>query len=73
VTIEVRTADGALHVRVHDDGRGGADPTGGGLAGLERRVAAADGTLRVESPRGGGTLIAVRLPGDGLQSAGRTG
>ena len=32
-----------MHVEVTDDGRGGADPAGGGLAGLARRVAAADG------------------------------
>ncbi|WP_433560211.1 sensor histidine kinase [Pseudonocardia xinjiangensis] len=69
VTIEVRTTDGALDVTVHDDGRGGADPAGGGLAGLARRVEAADGTLRVESPPGAGTVIAAHLPGAGLQQS----
>jgi signal transduction histidine kinase len=72
VTIEVRTTDGALHVTVHDDGRGGADPTGGGLAGLARRVEAADGTLRVESPAGAGTLIAAHLPDAELRATAAT-
>ena len=39
-----------------DDGRGGADPAGGGLSGLARRVAALDGRFRVDSPAGGPTI-----------------
>ncbi len=62
MTITLRTADGVLNVAVRDDGCGGADPTGVGLAGLARRVAAADGTFHVASPPGGGTTIAVELP-----------
>ena len=42
---------------VADDGRGGADPAGGGLTGLRQRVGALDGTLRVESPAGGPTTV----------------
>jgi signal transduction histidine kinase len=52
----------ALRIVVGDDGRGGADPEGLGLAGLRARVEALDGTLSLESPRGGGTAVEVRLP-----------
>jgi signal transduction histidine kinase len=51
-----------LLVRIEDDGVGGADPAGGGLAGLARRVAALDGRLRVSSPAGGPTVITAELP-----------
>ncbi|WP_344589627.1 sensor histidine kinase [Actinomadura vinacea] len=51
-----------IGVRIEDDGRGGADPGGGGLAGLARRVAALDGTFRVDSPPGGPTVIGAELP-----------
>jgi signal transduction histidine kinase len=52
----------ALVVEVGDDGVGGADVEGSGLAGLRARVEALDGTLRVQSPPGGGTRLEVRLP-----------
>ncbi|GAB2662026.1 sensor histidine kinase [Saccharopolyspora gloriosae] len=53
----------SLRVVIRDDGRGGADPDGGtGLLGIRRRVAALDGTARIDSPAGGGTTIEVRLP-----------
>ncbi|WP_253194628.1 histidine kinase [Streptomyces sp. MP131-18] len=52
----------ALTVRVTDDGRGGADPAGGGLLGLARRAAALDGRLSVASPAGGPTVITAELP-----------
>ncbi|MES1247785.1 MAG: two-component sensor histidine kinase, partial [Actinomycetota bacterium] len=51
-----------LVVRVTDDGRGGAEATGRGLSGLERRVAALDGRFRVESPAGGPTTIEAVMP-----------
>ncbi|MGW5667157.1 sensor histidine kinase [Micromonospora sp. NPDC003776] len=56
-----RTA-GALAVTLTDDGRGGADPTGGGLDGLRRRVEALDGTLTLTSPPGGPTVLHAELP-----------
>jgi signal transduction histidine kinase len=49
-------------VAISDDGRGGADPSGGGLAGLARRVLALDGAFTVDSPEGGPTKIAAILP-----------
>jgi signal transduction histidine kinase len=54
--------NGILHVEVRDDGVGGAVPEGTGLVGLDDRVAAAGGRLRVDSPRGGGTRVTVDLP-----------
>jgi signal transduction histidine kinase len=62
--IDVRIAQlgERLSVEIHDDGRGGADPGGGGLSGLRRRVEALDGTLAVLSPAGGPTTIRAELP-----------
>jgi signal transduction histidine kinase len=64
---QVTSQDGAsaerLVVEVWDDGRGGArlEP-GGGLAGLESRVAALDGSLTVASPDGGPTTVRAEFP-----------
>jgi signal transduction histidine kinase len=52
----------ALRVLVGDDGRGGADPSGSGLAGLRARVEALDGSLSVDSPAGVGTVVEVTIP-----------
>ena len=51
-----------LHVHVRDDGVGGADPHGGGLLGLEDRLAAINGELPIDSPAGGGALVAAAIP-----------
>lgn len=57
------TASGRLLLRVSDDGRGGADVTGGsGLAGLAERLRAVDGVFVVDSPAGGGTVVTAELP-----------
>ncbi|MET8868425.1 histidine kinase [Nonomuraea sp. NPDC004580] len=52
----------AVSVAISDDGRGGADPSGGGLSGLARRVLALDGTFTVDSPPGGPTRVTATLP-----------
>ncbi|HLU73937.1 MAG TPA: histidine kinase [Nonomuraea sp.] len=52
----------AVRVDVSDDGAGGADPSGGGLSGLARRVLALDGAFEVVSPAGGGTRVTATLP-----------
>lgn len=62
--VTVEPVDGVLRVEVRDDGVGGAFAGGSGLLGLEDRLAAARGTLKVESPPGVGTTIAIRLPLD---------
>ncbi|MFF4283720.1 sensor histidine kinase [Streptomyces sp. NPDC001633] len=52
-----------LVVEVADDGRGGAgERTGGGLAGLRRRLAVFDGTLEISSPAGGPTCARMVVP-----------
>ncbi|HEU4349457.1 MAG TPA: ATP-binding protein [Actinoplanes sp.] len=59
----VEERDHTLHLRVTDDGIGGAQPQhGSGLAGLHDRVEALGGTIDISSPTGHGTLIQVRLP-----------
>src|ERR1019366_4661130 len=45
-----------LHIVIRDDGIGGADPRGQGLAGLADRIAGVDGRLSVRSPAGGPTV-----------------
>jgi signal transduction histidine kinase len=58
------SGDGAsIRVTVHDDGCGGVDPEGSGLAGLRDRVSALGGTLGVESRANAGTRLTVELPG----------
>ncbi|MBT2481455.1 sensor histidine kinase [Streptomyces sp. ISL-94] len=52
-----------LTVTVTDDGVGGADPgRGTGLVGLRKRVGSVDGTIMIDSPLGGPTVITVELP-----------
>ncbi|WP_433226682.1 histidine kinase [Actinomadura formosensis] len=63
VDIAVVRRGEVLGVTVRDDGRGGADPSGGtGLTGLARRVRSVDGTFRITSPAGGPTTVTVELP-----------
>jgi signal transduction histidine kinase len=58
-----------LRIAVADNGAGGAvlggagDPDGGtGLMGLMQRAASVDGTLTIDSPPGGPTVITAELP-----------
>jgi GAF domain-containing protein len=60
--VEATSDGGALRVEIRDDGVGGADPDGGGLVGLDDRVAALGGQMRIDSQPGDGTLIAATLP-----------
>jgi signal transduction histidine kinase len=61
--IDVRREGGTLRIRVTDDGVGGADPArGSGLASLAQRARSVDGTLRLDSPPGGPTVVTVELP-----------
>jgi signal transduction histidine kinase len=62
-SVSMRHANGALTIVVADDGTGGADPAAGtGLRGIERRLAAFDGTIALSSPSGGPTAITMELP-----------
>ncbi|MET7370930.1 sensor histidine kinase [Micromonospora arida] len=69
VTVRLRQHDGLLRVQVGDDGSGGAAVgstahalPGGGLAGLRDRARTVDGTMRIDSPPGGPTLVTLELP-----------
>ncbi|WP_150252911.1 sensor histidine kinase [Nocardiopsis deserti] len=63
ISVRLERADGVLRVTVRDDGSGGVDEErGSGVRGLRRRVAALDGTVRVDSPAGGPTVIDVEMP-----------
>lgn len=60
--VRVARDGGRLSIEVTDDGVGGADETlGTGIAGIRHRVLALDGTVRIHSPGGGPTTIAVSL------------
>jgi len=67
VTVSERS--GRIELEVRDNGRGGAFVSPGdgaghqtGLAGLLERARSVDGTLDVNSPAGGPTLITISLP-----------
>ncbi len=67
-SVQIWTAEGMLHVRVRDQGKGfdvdSAPPAGesSGLGGMRERAAVLGGRLGVESARGGGTLVTAELP-----------
>jgi signal transduction histidine kinase len=61
--VSLAYANGSLFMMVGDDGIGGADPLAGtGLRGIERRLAAFDGTMTLSSPPGGPTVVTMELP-----------
>jgi signal transduction histidine kinase len=67
--IDIRHTGEMLRIGVTDDGHGGADPAlkgggevGGGLRGIERRLAAFDGVLAISSPPGGPTAVTMEIP-----------
>ena len=61
--IHLEYSQARLIAIVGDDGTGGAVPrAGGGLRGIERRLAAFDGVIAVTSPVGGPTLVTMELP-----------
>ncbi|MEV4196371.1 sensor histidine kinase, partial [Streptomyces toxytricini] len=61
--VEVWKSGPRLLIRVADDGRGGAAPSGGtGMSGLAERLEAVDGVFAVDSPPGRGTVVTAELP-----------
>jgi signal transduction histidine kinase len=60
--VKVSVDEEVLRVEIRDDGVGGADPDGHGLVGLGDRATTLGGRLEIESPPGGGTLIAAAIP-----------
>jgi signal transduction histidine kinase len=61
-TVAVRVGAAALEMDIADDGVGGADPAGSGLANIADRVSALNGTTTIDSPPGNGTRIVVSIP-----------
>jgi two-component system sensor histidine kinase DesK len=47
---------------ISDDGCGGISSQGNGLAGIRERVQSLGGTLDIDSPKGEGTCLRVRVP-----------
>ncbi len=63
VRVSVCKEQDRLEVRVQDNGSGfNTSEKGVGLLGMEERVARLGGVLRLESQKGGGTILAVSLP-----------
>jgi signal transduction histidine kinase len=63
VEVDTGEADAVLRVQVRDDGRGGADLSGGtGLVGLKDRIEALSGRLSVQTAPGAGTTVRAELP-----------
>ncbi|BCY11667.1 sensor histidine kinase [Actinoplanes sp. L3-i22] len=62
-SVSLRHTAGLLTMVVADDGAGAADPAAGtGLSGIQRRLAAFDGTITLSSPPGGPTVITMEVP-----------
>ena len=63
VQVRVLRDTSVLRLELEDDGIGGAHPAKGhGLAGLDDRLTAVDGTLLVDSPPGGPTRLTAEIP-----------
>jgi signal transduction histidine kinase len=63
IEVSLAPRDRRLLLSIRDDGVGGAEAgRGSGLVGLQDRVEALDGTIKIDSPPGGGTALVVTLP-----------
>jgi len=70
VTTEAVAVEKTILLCVSDDGRGGITTDGNGLSGIRERVRSLAGSLEIESPRGDGTTLRVRLPLTGSAASG---
>jgi signal transduction histidine kinase len=62
-TVAIRHRNQRLTIVVLDDGDGGAViADGGGLAGVGQRLAVFDGTVTIDSPAGGPTIVSLEIP-----------
>jgi len=64
VRVSLTQKESSLEVSIRDDGKGfdNIREKGLGLLGMEERVSRLGGVIRVESRRGEGTLLSVRIP-----------
>jgi signal transduction histidine kinase len=60
--VDIHQAGGVVVAEVRDDGTGGADGEGPGLARLRDRIEAHGGRLQIHSPPGTGTRVVARIP-----------
>lgn len=61
--VHINHGNNRLVITVTDNGHGGATTTpASGLAGIERRIDAFDGTMNITSPPGGPTIITLEIP-----------
>ncbi|MGE8279216.1 MAG: sensor histidine kinase [Stenotrophomonas sp.] len=60
--IVIDSSADAVVMEVVDDGRGGVAANGNGLAGMRERVLALGGELQIDSPKGQGTRVKIRVP-----------
>ena len=60
--VDVKQTGGVVVAEVRDDGTGGADGEGPGLARLRDRIEAHGGRLHLHSPPGAGTRVVARIP-----------
>jgi two-component system sensor histidine kinase DesK len=61
-TIEFVREEDAVQLSIHDNGCGGVAADGNGLSGMRARVRELGGSLSIDSPRGHGTRVLVRVP-----------
>ena len=61
-TVTLRVGPDELVMEIADDGVGGADPAGHGLANIMDRAAAVNGEAIIDSPPGQGTRLQLRIP-----------
>ncbi|WP_020673800.1 sensor histidine kinase [Amycolatopsis nigrescens] len=62
-SISLSHREDQLDVVVRDEGRGGVDPLrGSGLRGIAHRISTFDGTLELDSPPGGPTVVTLAVP-----------
>jgi two-component system sensor histidine kinase DesK len=69
VEVEVVEEGTQLRMMIADDGRGGIEREGTGLSGMRERLLALGGRLEIDSPRGGGTRLTLRVPRGGIAAA----
>ena len=65
VVVELARRNGAMYIRVSDNGRGfdpASETAGFGLSGVRERVGLLEGELRISSSPGSGTEVVVHLP-----------
>lgn len=62
VTINISVSDNTVQARISDDGNGGANSQGTGIAGMRQRIEEVGGELSIYSPAGHGTTVRASIP-----------